>query len=1816
MNIKFSHRVMAIFLAFTFMNTIVPYNLLYASNNGPKTPEASGFEPVDATDMVSLLTGDLSYVIPLLSVPGPEGGYPLSLSYHGGVAMDQQASWVGLGWNLNPGAINRNVNGYPDDWETSSEVQFFHDEGQETIHSLSIGYGIAPGDYTGSMSIATNFSWGSNRSLSGEVSLGFGPASQGGSGSVNVSAGTNGGSVGIGYGYSNGLNVGGSLGSNGYSVNAGYSNGGQAVGLNFSSSFEGESNIGGTFSSSISKGKSLDWSLSSGGVGLKYNNTNSKGYGVGTGVSVQFNQTLSQGSYDVKRTGWKIPLVIPTPAGTFSFSYGKQKIKYELNNEEVKRINGVLYSGEFENPVSRYAVRGYNMDYTGVDTIPGPKWFIVDDINNLPQLGNYEGYQTKIVDDDDKMMDIYEVDIYDNSNGAPQLIENNPTFPNYDAFEVNSQGMSGSIRPRMLETAALQGLETSVDDKLDYSLTYEIPDATHFANDFSTFDRNIHFYFDNDYSSSLVLNPTAYYNNTAADDIFDYLDPSNVEEVMPRKRGSRFVESFTNSELANGSAVAAGFLKANTTINYGNSEMFEQDGIGAFKITASDGKTYHYSLPVYNFEFVNRRFGTIDPNKAENESYFERRQLKKYATHWLLTAVTGADFIDLNNNSIVDDGDYGYWVGMDYGKWSDAYAWRTPYGKDYEEQTLSTVNGTTGAQQSMKYYSWGRKQVYYIDAIKTRTHTAHFIKDLRADDIGHVINHNAVRPDKVHYSVDVPAQQLLRLNTIVLTQNDKVTSLDKYNDNGNLIDNPGRSVSLTWQEKTNSGFQNLQNNVLDVHDLTPSELRDLYENAIKVVDLGSHFDYSLANDSPNSNAVTPQNQGRLTLNGITYKGKGNTQLLPSYLFDYYDLQNFNLDQADDWGFNKDHPHNWSLKEITTPQGGKIQISYDKDLFSQTSVINDGNSFNVDTVERSIQPSDNTLTVYFDVEDRIGVNVQDKIQLNYKHECFAPVQAGQQPDPNVDPLFTWNYGGLATIQNISANGIAMATSDGQATCVGGGCSNTDVSCNGETEEVVSVRSVDGTFYEREGGGIRVKEIVTTDGLDVYKTKYDYSKNITYTIGGVTQNEVISSGIVSYVPHEEELATMVPFASELPPPVVMYEFVTSQSFDKNDTPASGKTRYHFQVMNPDNFLDIVNLSSENGFSGIIPNQVANARVNIKNHLIVDYMASIGRILSIENFNKSGQLLQKTENKFKEFADISQGVVQESFQTYKIIDYDPYTDINGNQADQVNDWIINSSTRKIYPNVLESSTVTGGGVSTTTYFDVHDVNSGEVLETTTISSNGVKFKSKTVPAYSIFEYSGNSGGFGMGSKVDNPTNKNMLTQQAASLSYINDNSGQEKIVASKINTWNNDWGYRSNSGLVSSPTDQAHKVWRSHKSYVWKGDIDSDGVYQGFSGNYDEFDWTVNIDDSAQPDEWQKISETTLYDHYSMPLESKDINGNYVSTKMDKKAEKIVSTSNAGYTEQFYSGAEEGNPGDVGGEVNLWNPVDELAHTGVFSEKAGVGSTNFRATITPKFNANQIASGITQERYKMSVWVHKYNYSMARLFDGSGIIEFSGEKVFAGDWVQLNHYLSLSGPTEVYVTSDNGFVYFDDFRVHPVQSSMSSYVYNDWDELTHIISANNMATLYEYDETGRLSRIYSEVANTPSFNGGFKLSSEFETNYARQVGSQGSQGGDIGITNLESYIYYSPGTPGDIHFTGTAIGITGGSGNFDYQWSYSVQGGNYISLTTTSSPSLNYVTNTLNDLICGEQVRLRCKVIDQVQTGLQSSIEGGYDSINCNQ
>src|SRR5687767_2613398 len=107
----------AVFFIIEMIASTIAPTISWALTAGPTAPEASSFEPVDTSEMVDLTTGDMVYNLPLLEVPGPGGSYPISISYHAGINPSADASWVGLGWNINPGAILRSASGYPDDWK-------------------------------------------------------------------------------------------------------------------------------------------------------------------------------------------------------------------------------------------------------------------------------------------------------------------------------------------------------------------------------------------------------------------------------------------------------------------------------------------------------------------------------------------------------------------------------------------------------------------------------------------------------------------------------------------------------------------------------------------------------------------------------------------------------------------------------------------------------------------------------------------------------------------------------------------------------------------------------------------------------------------------------------------------------------------------------------------------------------------------------------------------------------------------------------------------------------------------------------------------------------------------------------------------------------------------------------------------------------------------------------------------------------------------------------------------------------------------------------------------------------------------------------------------------------------------------------------------------------------------------------------------------------------------------------------------------------------------------------------------------------------
>jgi hypothetical protein len=179
----------ALLLLFVFLHSLLVPTALLAKPGGPTQPETQGFQASSTADLVDPFTGDFAYSIPLLNI----GGYPLLLGYQSGITMDQDASWVGLGWNLSPGSITRQMRGLPDDFDGDEIVKEYHVKKNWTVGAtvrgdlelvgfefakLGAGFGVTYNSYYGigfEQSINGNISTGgiADKNKSGGMELGL-----------------------------------------------------------------------------------------------------------------------------------------------------------------------------------------------------------------------------------------------------------------------------------------------------------------------------------------------------------------------------------------------------------------------------------------------------------------------------------------------------------------------------------------------------------------------------------------------------------------------------------------------------------------------------------------------------------------------------------------------------------------------------------------------------------------------------------------------------------------------------------------------------------------------------------------------------------------------------------------------------------------------------------------------------------------------------------------------------------------------------------------------------------------------------------------------------------------------------------------------------------------------------------------------------------------------------------------------------------------------------------------------------------------------------------------------------------------------------------------------------------------------------------------------------------------------------------------------------------------------------------------------------------------------------------------------------------
>lgn len=87
-------------IAQTFNNDL---KISYINHDVPRSPESASFEKYGKIP-VGEYTGTANVNVPLYTITKKDINVPINLSYHGsGIRVSQEATWVGLGWDLVPG---------------------------------------------------------------------------------------------------------------------------------------------------------------------------------------------------------------------------------------------------------------------------------------------------------------------------------------------------------------------------------------------------------------------------------------------------------------------------------------------------------------------------------------------------------------------------------------------------------------------------------------------------------------------------------------------------------------------------------------------------------------------------------------------------------------------------------------------------------------------------------------------------------------------------------------------------------------------------------------------------------------------------------------------------------------------------------------------------------------------------------------------------------------------------------------------------------------------------------------------------------------------------------------------------------------------------------------------------------------------------------------------------------------------------------------------------------------------------------------------------------------------------------------------------------------------------------------------------------------------------------------------------------------------------------------------------------------------------------------------------------------------------------
>lgn len=778
------------FFKFFILSISLTVQLTFALQGGPTQPDYTQFEPSTVTDMVNPQTGNFTYSIPLGELPGPYGGYPLSISYHAGISPQSEASWVGLGWILNPGSINRDVRGVPDDQFHGGTLGYVYQYSGMKTWALDVNFSFS-GFSVGIVVPSTG-----EVGYSATVGMKLSETAQ-----VGFTVGNRASGLSMTFGMPNGPNLDASMmmatdgSSTTFGLNGSYGNKDvkASAGAQYTTGQGASANVGFGSRDGLSH---VGMTVTSEGVSAKaeYGYLRAGKSGGGGNVSVgggmlSVSNAKSKGSTKTTTVGFTI--FIPAEAVTFSLGFSQSLHEYHMRSATSDYVYGYMYQAGPAIIADDSVSRGADMPMASIARAKS--------YSKIPWDWTLKGRTLEALGD-------------------------NEMYPAYDLYNVASEGVSGTFRPFTREKHILHQIisnQSSSDESIfaDYStITVDSANGFPYTEEFKKNEDGANVLRgDSIYPSynqcihSDKCTPYAIYATQFINEGNRLVYRRNKEDVDTLTSGIRFLfageggfyesEPYGNASIRPRGIIWDNLLKRNVGGRdfalYGSRKIepiFEDESpvgkLEGFVITNSDGTKYYFQQPVKSYlkvdysinqekgvplfveqkgdveeDFLDNLYdGFLEllkfdaklmfmPWKATYDLFFSKGKLDEkckvkddkdelppmyytyqvnmnpYATQWLLTEIRGADFVELDTSISKN---IGYNVKFNYTT-PTVYKWRTPFARpglaasDLPNFRMPR-NGYTpeGCDARMYQASFGAKEMVYLKSIETSTHRVEF----------------------------------------------------------------------------------------------------------------------------------------------------------------------------------------------------------------------------------------------------------------------------------------------------------------------------------------------------------------------------------------------------------------------------------------------------------------------------------------------------------------------------------------------------------------------------------------------------------------------------------------------------------------------------------------------------------------------------------------------------------------------------------------------------------------------------------------------------------------------------------------------------------------------------------------------------------------------------------------------------------------------------------------------------------------------------------------------------------------------------------